>query len=526
MQVERLPLARTGLIPKIAQDYLSGLDRLKSFYQFEPILESFSAATKRKQQETIDRNALVEVLLDQYEGITLNPTVSDNINALADNNTFTVVTAHQPLLFLGPLYFVHKAASAVKTARLAEQQLSGKKVVPIFWLGGEDHDFEEMRFANVFGKKLQWEALAGGPVGRKDCGTISKTLDELESILGSNASELLNLFQEAYAPGRTFSQATRIILHELLGEFGLVVLSADDVRLKKHFTKVMGEELLKQTSSRLVSETNKVLAEHYPIQAEPRNINLFYMLDDVRERIELDNGTYKVINTEITFDESSIIKELEEHPERFSPNVILRGLYQESILPNLAFVGGPAEVSYWLEFRSLFEHFEVSLPMILLRDLVFWLDSNTKGKLEKLGLTTERLFEDEDALIRKLVKESSQSELSLEEQAEQLKEVFEDVSQKAELFDPNFTSTVAAEEQKALNSLKNIEAKMLRAEKRNSETLVNQIKSVKGKAFPNGTFQERFDSFMNVYTREGQKMIGDLVEASNALDGRLKVLSS
>lgn len=524
MQVERLPLIHTGLVPKIVEDYLSGAEQLKPFYRFAPQLEALAEAAEQKQHETIDRSALVQVLLEQYEGIPLSPPVGDNISALADPNTFTVVTAHQPLLFLGPLYFVHKAASAIKAAQLAESQLTGKRVVPVFWLGGEDHDFEEMRFAHVFGKRLQWEGTVGGPVGRRDCGTISKTLKELESILDSSGIALQELFREAYAPGRAFSQATRIIINQLFGKHGLVVLSADDARMKMQFSAVVREELTSQASSRLVSDTNQELRAHYPIQAEPRPINLFYMLDDMRERIELDRETYRVVNTEITFDQSSILTEVEQHPERFSPNVILRGLYQERILPNIAFVGGPAEVSYWLQLKPLFEHFQVSPPVILLRDLVCWLDSNTKGKLEKLGLSPERLFEDEDALIKSVVKERTGAELSLSAEADQLRELFEDISQKAEDVDPTLANSVAGEEQKALNALKNIEAKMLRAEKRNSETLVNQIKSVKEKAFPQGIFQERFDSFINIYTREGREMVDALVDASNPFDGELKVL--
>ena len=530
MQVERVPLSATGQAPQIVLDYLSGKEGLRDYYAFTPDPSNFPAVVQEKRKQSLDRALLVQVLIEQYEQVQTSNAVQENIAALSDANTFTVVAAHQPLLFLGPLYFVHKAASAIKVSRIAEEQLPGCRVVPVFWMGSEDHDFEELGHANVFGKRIQWDETPGGPVGRMDCGSIESALAEYDTITGSGdiAGELKQLFRSAYGWGRTFAQATRMVLDHLFGEHGLIVMDGDDARLKRQFTDVMRAEFTKRTSSQIAGKTISRLSRDYDIQAQPRDINLFYMVDGLRERIEFDKseGVFSVVNSNVVFDEGTIINELKEHPDRFSPNVILRGLFQETVLPNLAFIGGPAEISYWLELKSLFEHFKVAFPMLIFRDIMIWIDSNTSSKMEKVGMKTEQLFVNEDELIAKMVKASSHNELSLREEVERLRALFRRIVQKAKAVDPTLVNSVGAEEQKAVNALMNLESKMLRAEKRHSETLVTQIRTIRSRLFPNGVLHERFDNFSNIYLREGQEMIGKLVDASDPFDGMVKALRS
>ena len=365
---EHLPYHQTNSFGKIALDYLNGSEKLRPFYSSLPTQQGIKETIEKKKQQPVNRSALVEVLRQQYQNVEASETVKGNIERLAEDNTFTVCTAHQPNLFTGPLYFVYKVLHTIKLAAFLKDQLPQYHFVPVYYMGCEDADFAELNHTYVDGRKIEWKKEQKGAVGRM---TVEKTLrqliNELEGQLSGEAfgRDVVDLLRRCYADGKRIQDATFELVNELYGQWGLVVLIPDTPNLKKQMIGVFENDLFHNRSSQIVEKTSEKLGANYNVQASPREINLFYLKDDIRERIEERDGRFFILNTSLSFSQDEIKKELEDHPERFSPNVILRGLFQETVLPNIAFIGGSGEMAYWLQLKDLFEYYKVVYPVFV-----------------------------------------------------------------------------------------------------------------------------------------------------------------
>ena len=347
-----LPYSQTNSFSQLVTDYLSHNERIKRFYKYGTDKESLCEAVKERKPFPIDRERLVTCLSRQYRTLNKQQPVEKNIQLLLKENTFTVCTAHQPNLLTGYLYFVYKILHAIKLAEELKTAFPENNFVPIYYMGSEDNDIEELGTFRYNGKKFTWDGAGqAGAVGRMKTESLKPLLEELFKELGppgDYCTELQTLLTHAYLQHDTIAGATQYLVNELFGQYGLVVLDPDDASLKETFIDVMKDDLLHHTANHIVSKQIAQLSEHYKIQAHPRAINLFYLKDQQRERIEKINGKWIVLNTNIQWQEEQLLEELKDHSERFSPNVILRGLFQESILPNVAFIGGGSEVAYWL----------------------------------------------------------------------------------------------------------------------------------------------------------------------------------
>lgn len=529
MQFHKLSFAETGQFSQLIVDYMEGQPELAKFYKYPPSLESYDRVISEKSMQDIDRETLVQVLKDQYTGTEINDQVRDNIEALRDSNTFTITTAHQPVIGTGPLYMIIKILAAINLAETLNEKYPDVRFVPVYWSGGEDHDFEEINHLNVFGKTVTWEAPAGGPVGRMSTDTMGDWIAELKDILGDhpNAPSWMELITSSYQEQPTLAKANFHIMHQLFQPYGLVVLSSDEPRLKALFSPIMEQELLTPQSPALVAEKVDALEKlGYHEQAHARDINLFYLMDEFRARITYNESRdrYEVVDTDIKFSEDTLRAELHEHPERFSPNVILRPLFQETILPNLAYVGGGGELAYWMQYESLFEHYKVNFPMLVLRNSVMWLDKGAHKKRLQTELTLHDLFRDVDELIKEYVKEHAKDELSLAPQKRALRDLFAEVVDMAKAIDPTLEKPVKGEEQKTINSLEKLEAKLLRAEKNKFDTAVNQIRWIKNKLFPDGKLQERYDNIAMYWQKHGPECISILKEAIHPLEDQFVII--
>ena len=227
-------------IPQLAKTdiaYATGDAQLKPFYVHAPQPDAFDEVIRLKSQGTFPRTDLVEVLRRQYANLPAKPEVSENIASLLLDSTFTVATAHQPSLLLGPLYFVYKALTTINLAVEVNKRAGGaQRIIPVFVLGSEDHDIEEVNKINLYGKQLVWNPETEGPTGVMDAKSLLPVLENLREILGESepASALFQRIQTALAPAATFAEATRALLHEFLGKYGLVVIDMNDAVLKRH----------------------------------------------------------------------------------------------------------------------------------------------------------------------------------------------------------------------------------------------------------------------------------------------------
>jgi len=535
--MKRLPVdfSKTSSFPKIFLDYIDRKDTLSRFYKYTPDISSFKKVIEDKSKEAINRQILVEVLREQNKNLGApNEIQLAAIDSLLSDKTFTVTTGHQLCIFTGPLYSIYKILSTIKLAQELKKQYPDCNFVPVFWMVTEDHDFEEINHINIFGKKIAWnpsgeqEALAGKvAVGALKCDGLDALIEEVKGVLGEseNAVYLLNLFRSVYFQGASLADATRVIMHKLLGKYGLVILDASDKRLKKLYTDVMKEDVLKSSSCNYVNKTIEQFGADYKAQVHPREINLFYLDKGARNRIVKEGEGYIVLNSDKKFTEAQLLSEIDSAPENFSPNVVLRPLYQERILPNVAYVGGPGEISYWLEYKAMFEHFRVNYPVLVLRNCAMWLDEGSVAKIEKLGIKPEDVFAETESLIKLFLERNFDHAFSLEEETKQIVSMFSSIGERVGEVDVTLKGTVEAEKQKQLNALKALEDKITRAQKKKHEISVNQVRKLKEKLFPENTLQERYENFMPYYLKYGEKYFDLLLENFDALPAKFLVLA-
>ncbi|CAM6004420.1 unnamed protein product [Sphagnum balticum] len=467
-------------------------------------MQSFAQVIADKEKDNTDRVLLVGVLKKQYANVAMTDHTALNIDLLASPKTYTVTTAHQPCVLLGPVYNIYKIASTINLAGQLKAKYPENNFVPVFWMGSEDHDFEELGHTFIYGKKVEWPAAEGeaGAYGRRKMTGFDKVLDDAQVIVGDAGKPLIDKLREGLAKFETFGPYTRYLINELFGETGLVVLDQDDAELKRKFAPIIADEITKSSAVRALANTVKWLDTNYSAQATPREINLFYLGENSRERIVKTTEGYEVHNTGMKFTETDILELVKSKPENFSPNVILRPVYQELILPNLAFVGGAGELSYWLELKAIFEYHKVNYPMLVMRSSMTVINSSIEKKIAKLGLSVVDLFGNIDQTINNFVKSKLSDDIQFDEEKKTVALMLDSFVKKAEKVDPTLKGAVLAEKQKQLNSLEALEGKIIKAEKRKQEESVNQIRTLYQTFSPNQSWQERVENFIPFYSKD------------------------
>ncbi len=521
MHVERIDHKHVGQLNALVIDYLQHHPATSDLIHFSPSMEGVLSASK--ERSSVDRNLLYRTLKLQYEGLTSSKQVRANIERLKKSSTFTVTTGHQLNLFTGPTYFIYKIASTIRAVEELNAAQNSFEYVPVYWMASEDHDFDEINHCFIRGNRVSWNSEETGKVGVFNPQEVSEVLTQFEELFGESwlKCDLKALFEEAYKQP-TLADATRLLVDELFKDYGLVVIDADDPGLKRAFVEVVKKELVHQPTFNAVSSTINTFNEaNYPTQVSPREINLFYIIEGVRERIVKVNDNWEVLNSSHHWSsESQLLSEVENFPERFSPNVLLRPVYQELILPNVAYFGGGAEVSYWLELKRAFESFDLKMPVVLLRNMNAIVAASTEKKMNQLELRGKDLFSSFDELMARIAKRKSKHELSLAKERDSLKALYRDVAVTAKLADPQLEQTAKSFEQKSLKLIDSIEKKAVRAEKRKRSVEENRLQSVWSDIYPNGTPQERKENFTSFYLLYGRTFVEEVVLHTNPFDFR------
>lgn len=491
MHTENIPLDETDCFSSLFIDYIRESPKLAPFYSQFPSIENFQSAIDERNFNDEHRSILSKVLLEQYAQIKAPSQVLDNIKLLKESNTFTITTGHQLNIFTGPLYFIYKIVTVINACKALKKQYPDYNFVPVYWMASEDHDFDEINHFYLEGKKYQWETEQTGAVGKF-------SLDGLKEIL-EKLPKGADFFRDAYA-APTLADAGRSYVNYLFGEEGIVVIDADNSELKQLFTPVIEDDLFTHSAQQAAAkDTEAIQALGYKTQVAAREINFFYLADGVRERIEKVPDGYQVVDTDLHFSESEIKALVQSNPEKFSPNVILRPLYQETILPNLAYVGGPSEAVYWLQLKGVFAHFQTVFPLLMPRNFALIIPKNESNKWGKTGLSNRDLFLDNHRAFSKWVETNSSKTLSYKKELAELHGLYRDLGEKALAVDPTLMQHLEALATTAKNKLEMAEKKLLRAEKRNHADKQEQIDAVKDFLFPSGSLQERHDNFMDFY---------------------------
>ena len=440
-----------------------------------------------------------------------------------------MVTGHQLNLFTGPLYFLYKIISTINLTEKLKKKYPGSNFVPVYWMATEDHDFDEINYFNFRGKKMQWNYEASGAVGRLPVEGLDAVLDTFSDEIGSasNAETLKKMFRQAYLEHATLTGATRYLANFLFGAYGLVIVDGDHPDLKRLLIPYAKKDIFENLSFNKVTKTIEALErlpESYGIQVNPREINYFYVIDGLRERIVAKEDRFHVLNTNYTFSKNELLSELERHPERFSPNVIARPLYQEVILPNLCYIGGGGELAYWLQLKSSFEAMKVVFPILLLRNSVLMMTEKQYGKLKKMDLSIADLFLKQNSLINKKIRAISNIDIDFSPQKKLLEEQFKALYEIAEKTDESFLGAVKAQEVKQKKGLDKLEKRLLKAQKRKLKDHVVRLTELQNQLFPNQSLQERTSNFSELYLDIGDDLIPLLVKTLDPLQQEFLVL--
>lgn len=524
-----IPYKNTAYFSKLICDYLAEDESIKPFYNRFPNLENFKHQLVEKQKSFTDekRHLLSKRIMFQYGDNSISQATLSNVDLLREHTTFTITTGHQLNLFTGPLYFLYKIFSTINLAEELNKTYPTNHFVPVYWMATEDHDFEEINYFNLFGKKVKWNRKASGAVGELSTEGLKEIKQQLKKEFGEsdNAKKLISYFSDAYTKHNNLADATRFLANCLFYHHGLVIVDGNDKELKKCFIPYAEKELTENLSFKKVLETTEKLTNlGFSEQVHPREINLFYLKENLRERIVEQEGRFFVNETDISFSKEEILKELHEYPERFSPNALLRPLYQEEILPNLCYIGGGGELAYWFQLKDYFNKVEVPFPILLLRNSVLLIPKMLSDKLQKLKVKVEDLFLPQHQLITKHTLEISKIDIDFSEQKEFLKQQFNGLYELAKQTDASFIGAVGAQEKKQLNGLLNLEKRLLKAQKRNLSEELDRLKNIQNQLFPNQSLQERQLNFSEFYLEYGEGLLNTLKENLNPLDSNFTIL--
>ncbi|MBC7947735.1 MAG: bacillithiol biosynthesis cysteine-adding enzyme BshC [Chitinophagaceae bacterium] len=524
----RLPYRQTGAFSNFIVDYIDQEQKLAPFFTYQPSLTGIRAAIEARKATPNDRHVLVSQLRKQYAGQPHYEKVNKNIELLASADTFTVTTAHQPNIFTGPLYFIYKIVHAIRLAGHLKDSLPGFNFVPVYYMGSEDADLDELGHIHLEGKKLSWETKQTGAVGRmKVDKSFLQLIDVIEGQLAvlPFGREIVSMLKDSYQPGRMIQDATFELVNRLFAEKGLLVLIPDNAELKRLAADIFKDDLLHQTPSELVGKTIESIDKAgYKVQANPREINLFYLTDGIRERIVKNSSGYKVKGTDILFSQEQMLKELDEHPERFSPNVILRGIFQETILPNVAFIGGGGEIAYWLQYDGMFSHYKVPMPALILRNSFVIVEKGMQEKISRTGFTVEDFFQSDETLVNKLVERDTKNPMKFNGSITRVEQLYDAFREQAGQVDVSLTKHVDALKTRAVFRLQELEKKMFRAEKRKFQDQRRQIQSIRQALFPGSDLQERYENGCYYYAKWGSDFIDKIYENSLALEQEFVIL--
>ncbi|MEJ6777082.1 MAG: bacillithiol biosynthesis cysteine-adding enzyme BshC [Crocinitomicaceae bacterium] len=470
----------------------------KPYIHREFTIQNFVSQCIEKESSYLNtkREALVSTLEKEYLNVDNNTKSVANIELLKLKNTFTVTTGHQLSLFAGPLYFIIKIINVIKLAERLNSENDGIQIVPVFWMATEDHDFEEIQSFNLYGKKVTWNSSQKGPVGRFHLEGFDEVKAEVVRFFGNHPDAQIHHLMKIY-DGKNLAEATFNLVHELFKDYGLLIIDGDNADLKRLFIPTIEKELKEQFSYKAVLETNKELErDGGKIQVLAREINLFYIEKGIRQRIEKSESGFTIKEVG-NYSESELLEKVQSNPECFSPNVILRPLYQETILPNLAYIGGAGEISYWLQLKRVFDIMRVSYPMIGIRNSMMWIEKAVSKKITKIDLVLEDLFKHTDVIKREFIEVHSSEELNFEEIEAAAVELGNKIEDSILLIEPNMQTYAAAEKAKLNKQIDGVKSKLIKLSKTNHEQSMKFIEQIREKLFPEGELQERSSNIIS-----------------------------
>jgi bacillithiol biosynthesis cysteine-adding enzyme BshC len=500
--------------------------KLLPFIGKMPTLSNFQTQINTKSFTSEKRIKLNNIITQQYINCGIQPSEQPNLSNILDSKAFFVTTAHQPNLMTGPSYFFYKIISTIKLAQLIKNGNQNSHIIPCYVIGSEDHDFEELGHFYLLGHRIELTQNRGIAFAKYPIEDLIPVVEQIKNILPSstNTSKLVTLLEKCIRQTKTIGEFTMLFIHEIFGKYGLVIIDMAGREAKQAFAPIMMEELTKSSSYPLVQNTIlKKQSQNLGAQAFPREINLFYHGKNGRTRIEKVSDGWQTIDKTHQWNASQLEDDMARTPENFSPNVILRPLIQELILPNIAYVGGPGEMAYWMERMDQFNHYQIEFPILVRRDSFFILSEKLLKKWQKLGLPIRELFKSKEDLIKKINEDNFDQTIMVDFRRDIIN-ALDQLVQKSQAIDDPLRQSMEAEKARWIKNIDNVESKISKAMKIKTDAFIQSGLQVQGTLFPNGNWQERTESFLGFIAQFGFELIDYLIQEANPLQSEIKII--
>lgn len=522
---------------KLFLDYVYQFSNVQRFYSVSPDDASAQQALlSRLVSKKTERKQVTQILTKQNQSFGAGVLTLENIKKLEHDNTVAVVTGQQMGLLTGPLYTIYKSIGTIKLCETYRAKFPQYEFVPVFWLELEDHDFDEIRHAQLLSvdndlKKISYNGADPGNVIRNPINHLSITedmqrvLDEIKSVLYPTdfTHEWQGLIEKAYQQGTSIAQAFGKMLADLLGSYGLILMDPSDKEFKKLAAPVFKKEI--ENTDRIHQlfqmQSESLKQSGYEAQVETSPSNLF-LLDNGAEKLSINvekKNKFRLSAGDIASEKNAITKILESSPERFIPNVVLRPIVQDTLLPTFAYVAGPAEVAYFGQFKSVYEFFEVPQPLVVPRPFATILEKKNAKVLDKYKIELQQVFTHSKTLIDQVAMQQSgvPIEAVFGQFTGQMNSQFKTLQKQLMEIDPNLKGAVETAQQKADQALQVLKTKTIESEKRRNEVLVDQIRKLIHHLYPHHNFQERELNvlyYLNKYGRDFIKLLHERLDVT------------
>ncbi|MFT7611463.1 MAG: bacillithiol biosynthesis cysteine-adding enzyme BshC [Parvicellaceae bacterium] len=509
-----IPFEKLNVLSKISKDFISAGPNFSFGNNFseEKILAELDAMNFSLNH----REVLVEALQEQYASVNLN--VPNAVELLKDSKTYTITTGHQLCLFTGPLYMVYKIATVIKMSSNLKRTYPDYNFVPVFWMASEDHDFEEASKVNVQNKPIIWKDDPQGAVGRMSIEKLKDSANELAAVVGINGEEFVSLVNDSL-DAKDVAASYHKLIHSLFGD-KIVILDADYKSLKALFIETAINDLKGDTIKKLLKTNEKLTENGYSPQVNGREINLFWLKDGSRERIVKKGEGFQVLGSDKVYSLQEMTRLFRAEPESVSPNVILRPVYQQIILPNLVYVGGGGEIAYWLQLKDVFNSLGVHYPMLQVRASFIIMREKWLLKWTELGFSFEDLFRPKEDLMKEFV--VNNQGVPFEKERQKFDLLVGELKQEALKVDKNMAQGIDADITKMYKGMDKLEKRISKTMKNANKATNERIERILGMVYPNGNLQERYSSIFDMFSSPDE--VASIIEFADPTNNSMKIM--
>lgn len=518
-------------------DYLYEFENVADFYKYDfREKENYGKVFKQIIESRTKRELnLTSIIRKQYQDL---PDVSEktlaNIAGLNDVKSLAVVTGQQLGLFGGPMYTLYKIITVIKLTRQFKERFEEYNFIPVFWLEGDDHDFNEIRWIKLINnlnelKEVTYAEEIPEEDAKKSVGTLTLTkeiisvLEDIKMSLRETefSPALISRLSEIYSEGKTIKQAFKELIFWLFDEYGLVILDPQDKEIKSLLAPVFIKEIegFREHTQKLVLTSAK-LEEVYHAQVKIKPVNLFYSTDEGRYSIEPVDNTFKLRRKRKQFTKEELIETIQNEPERFSPNVLLRPICQDYLLPTALYIAGPSEIAYFAQVTPLYEFFNLVTPIIYPRASATIVEKSIQSALDKFNLELKDIFIKSDLLKDQVISSVSENNLDglFDDSNKQIELIFDELKTKLFSIDKTISDSSERYRDKVLSAFAELKSKAIQAQKKKHEISLKQIDKISESLYPSENLQEReinFIYFVNKYGESFMKKLFDELLVNN-----------